>query len=138
MNQHYQNTMLKVLTLEDTRIGQEILYSSLNKLNGHVSHHLVKDSREFRDYVSSGLPIEHAFLDDMVPDIDGRMKPMFMLHHSMLIQAHPTAKVYYRGSMPGMLDELYCAKNDIEIIEKYDVAKIVRQILIQQTNGTIL
>lgn len=113
--------MLDALILEDFDFYRERMQADIAP-GRRIA--FATNSEEYRNILKSSKA-KLYFLDDVVPDLDGENRFLFLTHCPMLLRLNPDAKVYYIGSNPYSAVKQYCAGNKIEIIERDIVAGII-------------
>jgi hypothetical protein len=113
--------MLDALILEDFDFYRERMQAEIAP---GMQIAFATNSAEYRSILKSSKARMY-FLDDVVPDLDGENKFLFLTHCPMLLRLYPDAKTYYIGSNPGTAVKQYCARNKIEIIQRDNVARII-------------
>ncbi len=117
--------MLDVLILEDGNNWSECIQDDFRGKN--INYRIVKDSREFRDFLTSGEQAKLYFLDDSVPSINGEEEFLFLEHCSLLLEKNPEAKVIYTGSVPGKKQKEFCKEHEIELLNKGEIYEYTRK-----------
>ena len=114
-----------VLVLEDKDIC--IKYIKDFKPEGFTLK-LVINSQEFREYLDKGGEAKIYFLDDKVPLRPNAIIDYFFISNcSYLLEKKPDAKIFYTGNTPREKQEEFCKKHNIEIVDKFDLWKIVQR-----------
>jgi hypothetical protein len=119
--------MIDIVLLEDNQFTLKILKHEFEGLK-NIRYTITEDSRSFRAQLRGGNRADYYFLDDEVPDLDGRVNFQFIDHHTMLLLEQPDAVAFYTGSVPGDKERAYCGQKGIRMIEKADIIDILEEL----------
>lgn len=87
----------------------------------------MKNSQEFRRYMSGGGRAKLYFLDDRVPEHpqSDRESSGFNLNYECLVRLVPDAMVFCMDPSPDAQTEAYCSERGIPLVAKRDIGEVI-------------
>jgi len=111
-----------LLLLEDNWLYGE---NMVDQIPDGLIHKLVKDGKEFEEYLAKGGRARLYFLDDKVPDASGDLDYHFVKHCTQLLEQNPDAKIFYHGSFPGSKESTYCNEHNIPRVNRKNIRDVI-------------
>lgn len=117
---------MRILILEDGKEKQKQILQTIPK---GIDYTIVKNQKEFNNYLKKNKKAELYFLDDDVPTLRGWNFPIFDENYTALRKHDQNGKVFYIGDLPLKHEEDFCREAGVEIIKTNQIPEKIQEYL---------
>ncbi len=119
----YANCMAEVIILEDDPLYQGYIERMIPE---GLTCKIIGTSDELRECLRQNLGTTTFILDDKVPATpEGQESYQFLSNARAVLEANPSAQVWYTGSAPGPEEGRFCSDKGIKMIAKTAIREVL-------------